>query len=119
MGENQLSNNASGQQQQQSPPTQQNNSQGQVAGEVDVTEDITKLLNYVKGKADDDPHDTVLSRIKSRLLDIVERIEGATPPSTPTPQTPVVNVQGAPTWKYIRVRGGRIVKRQTKEQVAR
>lgn len=59
----------------------------------------------------------MLSRIKSRLLDIVEKIEGAAPPSSPAPQTPTVNVQGAPQWFYIRKRGGKIVKRQVKEQV--
>jgi hypothetical protein len=51
-------------------------------------------------------------------MDIVEKIEGATPPQNSAPQTPQVNVIGAPQWEYIRKRGGKIVKRQRKEQVA-
>ena len=83
--------------------------------EVDVTEDIEKLLNYVTKKKEDDPHDTVLSRIHSRMKDIVEKLVGDTPPPT-TPTTPTVTIPDLPQWTFVRKRGGRIVKRPVKKQ---
>lgn len=76
------------------------------------------MLEYVKKKKDDDPHDGVLSRIFSRLNDVVEKIEGTAPatqqPTTPT--TPTVTIPDLPQWMYVRKRGGRIVKRPVKKQ---
>ena len=91
--------------------------------EVDVTDEIEKLLNYVAKKKEDDPHDTVLSRIHSRMKDIVEKLVGDTPPPTTPdhttpPTTPTVTIPDLPQWEFKRKRGGRIVKRQVKKQEA-
>jgi hypothetical protein len=77
------------------------------------------LLEYVKKKKEDDPHDGVLSRIFSRLNDVVEKIEGTAPASQQptTPTTPTVTVPGLPQWKFVRKRGGRIVKVPVKQEV--
>lgn len=90
--------------------------------EVDVTEDIQNLLKYVTKKSEDDPHDGVLSRIKSRMKDIVESLIGDTPSTSPTspnnqpPTTPTVTIPDLPQWTFVRKRGGRIVKRSVKKQ---
>lgn len=71
-------------------------------------------------KKEDDPHDTVLSRIHSRMKDIVEKItgDGNSNPTTPTtPATPTVTIPDLPQWTFVRKRGGRIVKRPVKQEV--
>lgn len=95
-------------------------SDNQQEQEVDVTDDIQKLISYVQKKKEDDPHDTVLSRIHSRLNDIVEKLVGdGTPsqqPGSQQPQTPTVTIPNLPQWTFVRKRGGRIVKRPVKKQ---
>jgi hypothetical protein len=72
----------------------------------------------VKGKSKDDPNDTVLSRIQSRMEDIVSKIMGdGTETQDATPTTPTVTIPDLPQWKFVRKRGGRIVKKPIKQEV--
>lgn len=88
--------------------------------EVDVTEDIEKLVAYVKKKKEDDPHDTVLSRVHSRLNDIMEKLvgDGASNQQSGNQQstTTTVTIPDLPQFTFVRKRGGRIVKRPVKKQ---
>lgn len=86
--------------------------------EVDVTEDIQNLLKYVAKKKEDDPHDGVLSRVHSRLKDIVESLigePGGGEQHNQPPTTPTVTIPDLPQWTFVRKRGGRIVKRPVRK----
>ncbi|MDE2590840.1 MAG: hypothetical protein KGL95_14390, partial [Patescibacteria group bacterium] len=75
--------------------------------EVDVTEDIQNLLKYVAKKKEDDPHDGVLSRVHSRLKDIVESLigeSGGGEQHNQPPTTPTITIPDLPQWTFVRKR---------------
>ena len=77
------------------------------------------MLKYVAKKKEDDPHDNVLSRVHSRLKDIVESLmgePGGNEQHNQPPTTPNVTIPDLPQWTFVRKRGGRIVKRLVKKQ---